>query len=180
MMKITRNLILLILVAGVSALLAGCGDANGEDSVSAMATAADVSCSTVAPACAGGTSCSEDADIADVSCSAGESISSGGSSCCPSKGGMSAKITESATMGKVYTSEKLYTCPGHPALVDTDPDDKCPLHKAPLREMTAADVTELRSEELLGCTMCPVVKPATAEKPDCILCGMKLIEIKKG
>jgi len=82
-----------------------------------------------------------------------------------------------ATMEKAYTAEKLYTCPMHHEIVSADSEATCPLCKMKLVEMEPEKVVELRSHELFGCPMDPIVASGEDVAKGCPVCGMNLMPI---
>ncbi len=82
------------------------------------------------------------------------------------------------TMEKVYDAEHLYTCPMHPEVVAVDKETKCPLCNMNLAVMSDKDVKKLRSDDLKGSQMHPIVVKKESDVENCPVCEMKLVEIE--
>ncbi len=82
-----------------------------------------------------------------------------------------------ATMNKVFTADKLYTCPMHPEVVTDNGEARCPLCGMNLKQMSDEEVAKLRGSHPKGCVMDPIVVPGDAPVEKCSICGMNLKEI---
>lgn len=83
----------------------------------------------------------------------------------------------SGTMERVFTAEKLFTCPMHPEVVTDNISARCPKCGMNLKAMTPEATAQLRSSHPKGCPMCPVVVKGDSPMTKCPVCGMKLVEI---
>ena len=79
-----------------------------------------------------------------------------------------------ATMGTIFTTETLYSCPMHKQVVTDNPEATCPLCNMTLKPMSEEAVTALRTTQPEGCPMCPIVKAGDNNDHRCDICKMKL------
>lgn len=84
-----------------------------------------------------------------------------------------------ATMGTIFTSDSLYTCPMHPEVVTDNPKARCPLCGMNLEKMSGTSKTALLDSHPKGCSMDPIVVQGDSETNRCPICKMKLQEISK-
>lgn len=97
----------------------------------------------------------------------------------PSHGEESTTHQMEGTMDKVFTAEKLYTCPMHPEVVTADAEQNCPLCHMKLTALTDEKVTKLKSSHPKGCPMDLIVVKDDSEIDTCPVCNMKLKVIEQ-
>ena len=109
-----------------------------------------------------------------------------GKPCCPAgmngaSNSMNKKMSGRATMGEVFSADKLYQCREHREIISTQADAACPHHDAPaqLKRMSRSQVKKLRKAELYACPMCPVVKAEGDGEMKCTICSMDLLEVEE-
>lgn len=79
-----------------------------------------------------------------------------------------------------YKADTLYTCPMHPQIITDNPNAGCPTCGMSLTEMSSEDVKQLQDSAPKGCPMDPVVVSGDSDTENCSICGMKLMDPKKG
>jgi hypothetical protein len=94
----------------------------------------------------------------------------------PSEEAAGPDVLQTATMSKVYSADRLYSCPMHSEVVSADHEQACPLCGMRLDPMSASAAAELRLADLHGCPMDPIIVEGDAEQ-DCPVCGMDLLEV---